>query len=304
MWVIVLCKRIVAFIFAFIFAFPSTVYAQGISISADNAVVYDKISSAVLYQKNSDKRVAMASTTKIMTCLIACEKLNADDVVIISDNMLKGTEGSLIYLKAGDKISVYDLIKGAMLASGNDAANALAEHVGGATRISIIYNIPEISVTQMPYDMDENTIYKDTANNKYYFKHNNSVEELTIEDSLPTANESTLNKFYYSKTDMWICKGVKYKGFFSKEYRYYWNPIAYNVKFNPSTDIIITNNYSGENIIIDGANKIISTSTSRIVGDDFSWNWLALRRGEKTIEVTGNCEISFEWRDPIKIGQF
>lgn len=221
--------------------------------------------------------------------------LDSDKLSTLSSDCL----GKFYYLTDKKEIAMYRMDE-----NGSRFWNTYAEHVGGATRISITYNIPEISVTQMPYDMDENTIYKDSINNKYYFKYNNSIEELNIEDALPTANESTLNKFYYSKTDMWICKGVKYKGFFSKEYRYYWNPIAYNVKFNPSTDIIITNNYSGENIIIDGANKIISTSTSRIVGDDFSWNWLALRRGENTIEVTGNCEISFEWRDPIKIGQF
>lgn len=180
----------------------------------------------------------------------------------------------------------------------------LAKHVGGATKISIIYNIPEVSGIPMPYDIDENTIYKDITNNKYYFKHKNGVEELNIVDTLPTADESTVSKFYYSRTGRTIFKGIKYTTIFTKKERYYWNSIAYGVKFNPSTDIIILNNYPDENIIIDGANKIISTSSSRIVGDDFSWNWLALRRGENTIQVTGNCEISFEWRDPIKIGQF
>lgn len=191
--------------------------------------------------------------------------------------------------------------------NGNYFWNTIAEHVGGATRISIIYNIPEVSEKPMPYDMDYNTIYKDITNNKYYFKHNNSVEELNIVDTLPSAKELKeliINKFYYSKTGRTICKGIKYTGIFTKKDFYVWSPIAFNVKLNPSTDIIILNNSPSENIVIDGANKIISTSSSRIVGDDFSWNWLALRQGENTIEVTGNCEISFEWRDPIKIGQF
>ena len=180
----------------------------------------------------------------------------------------------------------------------------LAEHLGGATKISIIYNMPEVSGMQMPYDIDENTIYKDTTNNKYYFKHKNSVEELTVVDPLPKADKSTVGKFCYNKTGEMIYKGIKYTGIFTKKEFYFWSPIAFNVKLNPSTDIIILNNSPGENIIIDGANKIISTSSSRVVGDDFSWNWLALRQGENTIKVTGNCEISFEWRDPIKIGQF
>ena len=74
----------------------------------------------------------MASTTKIMTCLIACEKLNQNDLVTITNQMLDKTEGSLIYLKVGDKITVSDLIKGALLASGNDAANSLAVYTSGS----------------------------------------------------------------------------------------------------------------------------------------------------------------------------
>lgn len=74
----------------------------------------------------------MASTTKIMTCLIACERLKQNDVVTVTHQMLDKTEGSLIYLKVGDKITVSDLIKGALLASGNDAANSLAVYTSGS----------------------------------------------------------------------------------------------------------------------------------------------------------------------------
>ena len=74
----------------------------------------------------------MASTTKIMTCLIAYEKLKQNDIVTITNKMLDKTEGSLIYLKVGDKITVSDLIKGALLASGNDAANSLAVYTSGS----------------------------------------------------------------------------------------------------------------------------------------------------------------------------
>lgn len=71
----------------------------------------------------------MASTTKIMTCLIACEKGNLGDVVTVTDEMVN-TEGSMIYINPGDKITLLDLVKGALIASGNDAANAIAIHIG------------------------------------------------------------------------------------------------------------------------------------------------------------------------------
>lgn len=74
----------------------------------------------------------MASTTKIMTCLLACESNLINEVITITNEMLDGAIGSLIYLKAGDEISFFDLIKGAMLASGNDCANAIAVAVAGS----------------------------------------------------------------------------------------------------------------------------------------------------------------------------
>ena len=67
-----------------------------------------------------------------MTCLIACERGNLSDTIKITNEMLSGCEGSMIYLEAGDEISLYDLVCGAMIASGNDAANAIAFHISGS----------------------------------------------------------------------------------------------------------------------------------------------------------------------------
>lgn len=129
---IVLCKKIICILCVLTFLFPLTVSAKSNNVSAQRAVVIDKTTSTVLYQKSSNEKCSMASTTKIMTCLIACEKLNQNDLVTITNQMLDKTEGSLIYLKVGDKITVSDLIKGALLASGNDAANSLAVYTSGS----------------------------------------------------------------------------------------------------------------------------------------------------------------------------
>ncbi len=101
-------------------------------ISARSAVVMDAFSHRVLYQKNSAVRRPMASTTKVMTCLLACESGRMQEVVTVTEAMLDGTEGSLIYLKAGDTVTLSDLVKGAMIASGNDAANAIAVFLSGS----------------------------------------------------------------------------------------------------------------------------------------------------------------------------
>lgn len=87
---------------------------------------------AVLAAKNADMRLPMASTTKMMTALIVLENCRTDEIVEVPDEAV-GTEGSSIYLQYNERISVNDLLYGLMLASGNDAAVALAFHVGDST---------------------------------------------------------------------------------------------------------------------------------------------------------------------------
>ena len=118
--------------FVLTFVFPETAYADNINISAESAVVMDAYSQKILFEKNPDINKAVASTTKIMTCLIACESNRLSETVKITSDMLEGCEGSLIYLNEGDKITLYDLVCGAMIASGNDAANAIAFFISGS----------------------------------------------------------------------------------------------------------------------------------------------------------------------------
>lgn len=113
---------------------PSVAHARTVKISAQSAVVMDAYSTKVLYSKKSREKLPMASTTKLMTCLLACESGRSGDIVTITGEMLEGTEGTLIYLKVGDRISLLDLIKGAMLASGNDAANAIAVYLANSVK--------------------------------------------------------------------------------------------------------------------------------------------------------------------------
>ncbi len=100
-------------------------------LNSRRCIVYDRISKTVMYGKNENVKGAMASTTKIMTATIVLENANLSEQVEISAKA-GGTGGSRLGIKKGDKISVNDLLYGLMLRSGNDAAVALAEHVGGS----------------------------------------------------------------------------------------------------------------------------------------------------------------------------
>lgn len=105
--------------------------AAALGTSAASAVLIEAESGHILYEKDAHTPRPMASTTKIMTALVVIEAGRLDEVTKVSPSAA-ATEGSSIYLKPGERISVRNLLYGLMLESGNDAAAALAEHVGGS----------------------------------------------------------------------------------------------------------------------------------------------------------------------------
>lgn len=107
---------------------PVSVYGAG--CSAVSAIVIDADTGEILYEKNAYEERSMASTTKIMTSLVACESGKLDDVVTATDEMVN-VIGTSLGLRAGDKITLHDLVVGMLLVSGNDAANAAAIYLGG-----------------------------------------------------------------------------------------------------------------------------------------------------------------------------
>lgn len=101
------------------------------SASAGAEIAMELTTRAVLTESNADKRMPMASTTKIMTAIIIAEDCNLDEEITVPDAAV-GVEGSSIYLKKDERIDVRDLLYGLMLRSGNDSAVALAIHHSGS----------------------------------------------------------------------------------------------------------------------------------------------------------------------------
>lgn len=95
------------------------------------AVVMEVSTNRVLFESNANECMPMASTTKIMTALVALENGNPSDKVMIPREAV-GVEGSSIYLKDGEELTLEQLLYGLMLSSGNDASVAIACHVGGS----------------------------------------------------------------------------------------------------------------------------------------------------------------------------
>lgn len=121
----------IALLFSFL-----TIYAFGeekthkFSVSARSAVLYQPETDSFLYSKNADTRMPMASTTKIMTALVALENCEPEEIVIIDENAV-GIEGSSAYLKEGEELTMEELLYALLLQSANDAAAAIACHIGG-----------------------------------------------------------------------------------------------------------------------------------------------------------------------------
>ncbi|GAB7386566.1 D-alanyl-D-alanine carboxypeptidase family protein [Bacillaceae bacterium] len=114
-----------------LFAFTASFPLKAQAISAESAAVIDVDSGRILFAKNAEMPSRIASLTKIMTAIVAIERGNLNDTVTVSRNAY-GVEGSSIYLRRGEKLKLIDLLYGIMLRSGNDAAVAVAEHVGGS----------------------------------------------------------------------------------------------------------------------------------------------------------------------------
>ncbi|MCC3373469.1 D-alanyl-D-alanine carboxypeptidase [Cohnella sp. REN36] len=154
---------------------------------AKATAVIDVTSGRILFSDHGDDRMLIASLTKIMTAIVAIEHGKLKDVVKISSRAA-GVEGSSIYLKAGEKMTLQDLLYGLMLRSGNDAATAIAEHVGGSVDgFAYLMNrkAEEIGLTNShfvnPSGLDHKDHYSsanDLAKLTAYAMHNDTFREI------------------------------------------------------------------------------------------------------------------------------
>lgn len=99
-------------------------------VTATSAIVMEVSTGKIIYARNADQKMFPASTTKLMTLIMALEHGGLDEIVTVGQNAF-GVEGSSLYLELNDKMPLGELLEGMILLSGNDAATAVAEHCGG-----------------------------------------------------------------------------------------------------------------------------------------------------------------------------
>ena len=109
-------------------------WPQGPAIGAEAAVLMDADTGAVLYAKNIDEELFPASITKLMTCLVAIENCSLDEVITVNQSAINANEadGSHMYLRAGEQLTLEELLYGILINSANEACNAVGEHIGGS----------------------------------------------------------------------------------------------------------------------------------------------------------------------------
>ncbi|MEW9123095.1 MAG: D-alanyl-D-alanine carboxypeptidase family protein, partial [Thermotaleaceae bacterium] len=181
-------------------------YGQSSDISAASAIVMDVKTGRILYHKNMNDKKPMASTTKIMTALLALENSNMKEIAEISKNSV-GVEGSSIYLQEGEKLKMEDLLYGLMLRSGNDSAVAIANKIAGSTeKFSDMMN-------QRAKEMGAlNTNFKN-PHGLHHPEHYTTAYDLAL-----ISREALLNKDFNTivKTKLWIAEREGFKYFYNK----------------------------------------------------------------------------------------
>ena len=129
-------RCLIAALVLLISVFPVTAKATGLDIEAKSACLMDMETGTVLYEENSHTPLPPASVTKVMTMLLVMEAIDAGRIRLI--DMVTASEaaaakgGSQIYLKAGENLSVEEMLKSVAVSSANDCACALAEHIAGS----------------------------------------------------------------------------------------------------------------------------------------------------------------------------
>ena len=124
-------KKLLVVLLVVLCAFPYADVRAEVQVSAKSAVVINAATGNILFQKNANEKLPMASTTKIMTALILAEQPDLTKTIVTTAEMVT-VEGSSMGLLPGDTVSFYALLCGMLLASGNDAANTTAIVLSGS----------------------------------------------------------------------------------------------------------------------------------------------------------------------------
>lgn len=303
-------KKIYIFFISLFFLYPIKVEATDFDINAKNAILYNVTDNEILYEKSADEKVSIASLTKIMTSIVAIEKIDdLNEYITITSKDFEGTNG---YSKAGfkinDKVTYLDLLYGIILPSGADAVNAVVNNTYGYDEFINKMNelAKKLNLTSTSFS---NPIGKDSLTNystakdlsillKYALKNETFKTIFTTKRYTTTNNielKSTILRYANNKMDVNKIAGAK-SGFTKDAGRclaslyYKDNPTLIFIDINSSqdtsssaiNDTLIVYNYYEQNY-----------SMQSIINDDTKITTIPINlSNEKTYEITGSEDIT------------
>lgn len=199
----IIIKRVFCLILLVISFYCTNVYAENFSVTAENIVLYNLNDDSIIYEKNSEEKVSIASITKIMTALVAIENIDdLSDTVVISENDFAYTSGySKAGFKVGDRVTFEDLLYGILLPSGADAVNAVVNNTLGMTNFVVQMNnlAKTIGMTNTSFsnpigkDSEENySTAKDVAKMLKYALQNAEFKKIFTTKEYTTTNGLTV----------------------------------------------------------------------------------------------------------------
>ncbi|QQY80641.1 D-alanyl-D-alanine carboxypeptidase (penicillin-binding protein 5/6) [Keratinibaculum paraultunense] len=208
-------KNIFILLLTIILFISSYSFGQKPNISAQSAILMDKESGRILIEYNPYIRLPMASTTKIMTALIALERGNINDKIEIKKHYV-GVEGSSIYLYEGEIISLEDLLYGLMLRSGNDAAIAIADYIGGNIEQFVFMMNQKAKIIGAnntnfvnPHGLHDDNHYTTAYDLALITKEAMNIEKFTeiVKSKMWKAHREKNNLFYNKNNTLWEYEG-------------------------------------------------------------------------------------------------
>lgn len=222
-------KKIILIVLSFLIVIPSFVFAYDgeYTPNATSSILIDYDTKEILYEKNSNKRVSVASLTKMMGLIIIFEKiedgsLKTNEIITVSKNA-KEMGGTQLWLEEGEKISVNDLLKGIIMASANDAMVAMAERVSGTEKAFVkrmnskakdlgLKNTHFMNCVGFDEEGAYSTAYDMALISRELLKHKKILDYSSMYESY--IRENTSNKTWITNTNKLVkfykgCDGLK-----------------------------------------------------------------------------------------------
>ena len=264
----------------------------------------ETLAPTLTFIKNDFKDFSLEEQRKVLKWLTSKDVVSFltvyhDDSEVISYEILGGFTEIQTYKLGNGRVVGFTAVFESIAPWAFSPLNTITKDVSNASDNKITINLETDDSQNAVYPRV--TIQQDSTTNVISINHEMGDQDNWVEGSV----------FYNGTNYYWIdAKGVKHT---STTNTSDFDTTSVSIR-NTHTDdygkvtvfdTLMKNNIKGETVVLDGANRVVSSSSeSRIFGDDFSWNWTPIYEGKNELSFVGNCTVTIEYRYPIKCGEY